>query len=118
MPLQEEVLNGDNQYQAEGYGLQDAKKGVIFTRLPPVLHLQLKRFEYDYMQDDYCKVNDRWVQERGGDRPRLSHLQIPAYSDFPYFLFCLVGCLANILDWNSRWKWISTLSWNSPAQSP
>jgi ubiquitin carboxyl-terminal hydrolase 7 len=38
-----EMLEGDNQYRAEGYGLQDAKKGVIFTKFPPVLHLQLVR---------------------------------------------------------------------------
>lgn len=52
-------MDGDNQYRAEGHGLQDARKGVIFTKLPPVLHLQLKRFEYDFMIDDYSKVNDR-----------------------------------------------------------
>lgn len=41
---------------AEGYGLQDAKKGVIFESFPPVLHLQLKRFEYDMMRDMMVKV--------------------------------------------------------------
>ncbi|KAI8821452.1 ubiquitin carboxyl-terminal hydrolase 5 [Fimicolochytrium jonesii] len=54
-----ETLDGDNKYQAEGYGLQDAKKGVIFTALPPVLHLQLKRFEYDFQRDAMVKINDR-----------------------------------------------------------
>lgn len=42
LKLQEEVLEGSNQYRAEGYGLQDAKKGQRITRLPPILSLQLK----------------------------------------------------------------------------
>jgi ubiquitin carboxyl-terminal hydrolase 7 len=55
--ITEEVLEGDNKYMAEGYGLQDAKKGVIFESFPPVLHLQLKRFEYDMMRDMMVKVS-------------------------------------------------------------
>lgn len=51
-----ETLEGDNKYQAEGLGLQDAKKGVIFQSFPPVLHLQLKRFEYDILRDAMVKV--------------------------------------------------------------
>lgn len=51
-----EVLEGENKYHAEGYGLQDANKGVIFESFPPVLHLQLKRFEYDFMRDTMVKV--------------------------------------------------------------
>eukprot|EP01135_Chromosphaera_perkinsii_P004175 Nk52_evm82s270 gene=Nk52_evmTU82s270 len=58
--IQVEDLNGDNKYQAEGYGYQDAKMGVIFQTFPPVLQLQLKRFEYDMMQDAMVKVNDRF----------------------------------------------------------
>ena len=54
--VQVETLEGDNKYQAEGFGLQDAKKGVIFQSFPPVLHLQLKRFEYDIQRDAMVKV--------------------------------------------------------------
>ncbi|KAF9432060.1 hypothetical protein BGZ76_011315 [Entomortierella beljakovae] len=54
-----ETLDGDNKYHAEGHGLQDARKGVIFESLPPVLHLQLKRFEYDIERDAMVKINDR-----------------------------------------------------------
>jgi ubiquitin carboxyl-terminal hydrolase 7 len=54
----EEVMDGDNKYHAEGHGLQDAKKGIIFKSFPPVLHLQLKRFIYDFDQDMTVKVND------------------------------------------------------------
>ncbi|KAK9254267.1 hypothetical protein V1507DRAFT_441983 [Lipomyces tetrasporus] len=57
--VQVETLNGENQYQATGYGLQDAEKGVIFQSFPPVLHLQLKRFEYDFNRDMMVKINDR-----------------------------------------------------------
>jgi ubiquitin carboxyl-terminal hydrolase 7 len=54
-----ETLDGDNKYYAEGFGLQNAKKGVIFHSFPPVLHLQLKRFDYDMMNDQFIKINDR-----------------------------------------------------------
>ncbi|KAF8201450.1 hypothetical protein BJ912DRAFT_1019409 [Pholiota molesta] len=54
-----EMLDGENKYQAEGFGLQDAKKGIIFESFPPVLHLQLKRFEYDMQRDAMVKINDR-----------------------------------------------------------
>ncbi|GAB2285666.1 CSN-associated deubiquitinating enzyme Ubp12 [Dionaea muscipula] len=55
-----ERLEGDNKYQAEQYGLQDARKGVLFIDFPPVLQLQLKRFEYDFMRDTMVKINDRY----------------------------------------------------------
>lgn len=35
---------------------QDARKGVKFVDLPPVLNLQLKRFEYDFQRDTMVKV--------------------------------------------------------------
>lgn len=58
--IQEETLEGENKYDAgEPYKLQEAKKGVIFESFPPVLHLQLKRFEYDVNRDAMMKVNDR-----------------------------------------------------------
>lgn len=58
--IQVETLEGENKYDAgPPYGLQDARKGVIFESFPPVLHLQLKRFEYDINRDAMMKVNDR-----------------------------------------------------------
>jgi ubiquitin carboxyl-terminal hydrolase 7 len=54
--IAEETLEGDNQYHAEGFGKQDAKKGCIFIKFPPVLTLHLKRFEYDVMRDAMYKV--------------------------------------------------------------
>jgi ubiquitin carboxyl-terminal hydrolase 7 len=58
--VQVETMDGENKYFAEGFGLQDAKKGIIFENFPQVLHLQLKRFEYDINRDAMMKVNDRY----------------------------------------------------------
>jgi len=56
-----EKMDGDNKYYAgEEHKLQDANKGVIFVSFPDVLHLQLKRFEYDISKDMMMKLNDRY----------------------------------------------------------
>ncbi|KAI9269716.1 cysteine proteinase [Helicostylum pulchrum] len=71
--ISEEVLQGDNKYSAADHGLQDAKKGVLFDSFPPVLHLQLKRFEYDMVTDNMVKINDRHeFPEKINLRPFLS----------------------------------------------
>ena len=59
--VEEEMLDGENQYEATGHGKQDAKKGVRFVRFPPVLHMQLKRFEFDYRSNQQVKVNSRYT---------------------------------------------------------
>lgn len=51
-----ETMDGENKYFAEGHGLQDARKGVIFESFPEVLHLHLKRFEYDFNTMQMQKV--------------------------------------------------------------
>ncbi|KAK3501559.1 hypothetical protein B0T13DRAFT_446675 [Neurospora crassa] len=59
--IQVEKLDGENQYYAgDEYKLQDANKGVIFQSFPDVLHLQLKRFEYDIQRDTMMKINARY----------------------------------------------------------
>ncbi|ORX59773.1 cysteine proteinase [Hesseltinella vesiculosa] len=58
--VQEETMDGENQYMAEGHGLQNARKGVIFERFPPVLHLHLKRFHYNAVDNVMVKINDRY----------------------------------------------------------
>jgi ubiquitin carboxyl-terminal hydrolase 7 len=59
--IQVETMDGDNQYFAgDNYKLQDARKGVIFESFPEVLHLQLKRFQYDIERDAMMKINDRY----------------------------------------------------------
>ena len=54
-----DILNGEYKYTTENFGLQDAKKGIIFESFPRVLYVQLKRFEYDIHQDAMVKINDR-----------------------------------------------------------
>lgn len=59
--IQVETMDGENQYFAgDDFKLQDAKKGVIFESFPEVLHLQLKRFQYDIDRDAMMKINDRY----------------------------------------------------------
>ncbi|KAM3524529.1 hypothetical protein NHJ13051_004479 [Beauveria bassiana] len=59
--IQVEKMDGENQYFAgDEHKLQDADKGVIFNSFPDVLHLQLKRFEYDIQRDMMMKINDRY----------------------------------------------------------
>lgn len=59
--IQVEKMDGENQYFAgDEFKLQDANKGIIFQSFPEVLHLQLKRFEYDIERDAMMKINDRY----------------------------------------------------------
>lgn len=58
--IAEETMDGENRYHADKHGLQDAKKGVSFELFPDVLHLHLKRFEYDFNTYAMQKVNDHY----------------------------------------------------------
>ncbi|OQR88705.1 ubiquitin carboxyl-terminal hydrolase 5 [Thraustotheca clavata] len=58
--IEVEMLDGENQYDAKDYGKQDAKKGLAFESLPPILNIQLKRFEYDPLRDGMVKIHDRF----------------------------------------------------------
>ena len=50
------TLAGEYGYQTGEFGLQDARAAVAFQALPPVLHLQLKRYEYDTQRDIVVRV--------------------------------------------------------------
>ena len=50
------TLDGENKYWVEGFGLQDAWRGITFQSFPPVLHLQLNRYKYDMQFDTSVKV--------------------------------------------------------------
>lgn len=39
--------------------MQDAEKGVLFKTFPPVIHMQLLRFQYDPLTDANVKINDK-----------------------------------------------------------
>jgi len=94
-----ETLEGENKYMAEGYGLQDAKKGVIFQSFPPVLQLHLKRFEYDFEHDEMVKNNDRF------EYPEIINLSkyLENYNnkDLPENDYILYGVLVHSGDINS-----------------
>ncbi|KAI9676402.1 MAG: hypothetical protein M1817_000559 [Caeruleum heppii] len=93
-----ETMDGENKYFAEGHGLQDAKKGVIFESFPQVLHLQLKRFEYDINRDAMMKVNDRYeFPETFDASPYLSE---DADKSEPY-IYQLHGVLVHSGDFNA-----------------
>ncbi|KAL0234860.1 hypothetical protein PCE1_001896 [Barthelona sp. PCE] len=50
-----EVLDGENQYDTEDYGLQDVYKGQLFHKLPGVLMFHLQRIAYDWRADTITK---------------------------------------------------------------
>uniref|UniRef100_A0A8R1EUT7 Ubiquitin carboxyl-terminal hydrolase n=1 Tax=Caenorhabditis japonica TaxID=281687 RepID=A0A8R1EUT7_CAEJA len=52
-----ELLDDENKYDAGDFGLQRAEKGVKFVELPPVLHVQLMRFQYCGVEQ---KINERF----------------------------------------------------------
>ena len=96
--IQVETMDGDNKYFAEGFGLQDAKKGVIFESFPQVLHLQLKRFEYDVNRDAMMKVNDRYEFPDTFDA--TPYLSKDAPTSEPY-IYKLHGVLVHSGDFNA-----------------
>lgn len=59
--ISKEMLDGENKYDAEVHGKQDAEKGVIFTKFPPVLTIHLKRFDFDIQRMCFAKIHDKIV---------------------------------------------------------
>jgi ubiquitin carboxyl-terminal hydrolase 7 len=51
-----ELMEGDNRVRVDEQGLQDAHRGCRFSYFPPVLHMQLKRFEFDFVRETIVKV--------------------------------------------------------------
>ncbi|KAK5463058.1 ubiquitin-specific protease ubp15 [Exophiala xenobiotica] len=99
--IQVETLEGENKYDAgEPYKLQDAKKGVIFESFPPVLHLQLKRFEYDINRDAMMKVNDRHEFPDEFDASLYLSEEAKAASTEPW-IYQLHGVLVHSGDFNA-----------------
>ncbi len=72
--VEEERLEGDNQFYLHGFGLQNGKKGTRFLHFPPVLQLELKRFEYDFMRDKMGKICDRYEFSEELDLNRFLHV--------------------------------------------
>lgn len=59
--VEKETLNGENKYDAgDDRGKQDAEKGVVFTKFPPVLTIHLKRFAFDMTKMGFTKIHDEF----------------------------------------------------------
>jgi hypothetical protein len=59
--VEAERMQGDNKYKPnDEIGYQDADRGTEFAEFPAVLHLHLKRFEYDWERDCMAKINDHY----------------------------------------------------------
>lgn len=54
-----EILEGENAYDAEKFGRQRASKGVRVVEWPPVLTLQLLRFQFDFELGEMRKIDSR-----------------------------------------------------------
>lgn len=85
--IEVEMLEGDNKYHADGHGLQDAKKGVLIQSFPPVLQLQLKRFEYDPYRNRTVKINDKYIFTRTLDLNKFGKDSDDANVDLTYELY-------------------------------
>ena len=59
-----EELHSNNQYQTDIYGKQDAIKRTVFSHLPKVLLIQLKRFEYNVEHNQMDKVYSSFTFEQ------------------------------------------------------
>ena len=91
-----EILEGDNKYDAGTFGLQDAKKGTKFQKFPPVLYLQLMRFQYDPLMDMNVKINDRYV---------LNWIKIIFYRRDPTYLSTRDCYYRLNYDWQHFFPW-------------
>ena len=58
--VEQEKLEGANQYETEKYGKQDAIMGIEFVELPSVLQLHLSRIVYDFNYDQMVKLYTRF----------------------------------------------------------
>jgi ubiquitin carboxyl-terminal hydrolase 7 len=55
-----ELLDGDNQYQTDEFGKQDVTITTKFVEFPPVLHVHLRRFAYNYDLESMTKINSQF----------------------------------------------------------
>ena len=58
-----ESLVGDNRYESQEYGLQDAELTTRFLTCPRVLMIHLKRFEFDQLSQSNEKLNYLYMFE-------------------------------------------------------
>lgn len=89
-----DILNGENQYQTENHGLQDAEMGIKILECPKVLQIHLQRFEFDQQTHRNRKVNSKFEFEEkldlskylSNDKPAKYELfQVVVHSGNPDF---------------------------------
>ena len=85
-------LEGQEQYQTEEFGKQDAEMTSLFAAFPPVLMIQLRRFEHDGQAQRNCKVNDRFEFPTEID---LTKFMTPAAAQTRQNLYELYGVLVH-----------------------
>lgn len=85
--VKEQELTGPNRYNTrrEDLGRQDARRGARFKRLPPVLQMHLKRFDYDAQTGSMRKLQsefkfptvlklNRFMRSGSDDQPPPSYV--------------------------------------------
>jgi len=58
------MLDGESKHQTGSFGMQDARSGIIFQSFPPVLHLKLKRYDYDMQRGAMFKVHVTYILDK------------------------------------------------------
>ncbi|KAK2950865.1 putative Ubiquitin C-terminal hydrolase 12 [Blattamonas nauphoetae] len=56
-----EIMEGENKWNTEQFGMQDAVKETRFLSLPPVLSLQLMRWEYSPYLQNFSKLSSSFT---------------------------------------------------------
>lgn len=99
-----ELLTQENKYFAgEQHGYQDAERRSVFTSLPPVLMLHLRRFEFSTLIRDQIKVHQRFEYQ---DELDLSNFVLgSASSAKEENIFVLHRC-----DYNARLTVLNSLT--------
>ncbi|KAF0468380.1 cysteine proteinase [Gigaspora margarita] len=105
----DETLEGDNKYEAEEYGLQVAKKKVIFESLPPVLHIHLNWFEYDAKDDCMIELNHRYEFPKEIDLQKYLSSDVSEVDKFKSHKYLLHGAIVRYRSSKNRYfAWLKT----------
>ena len=57
--MSEEKLDGENQFETPKHGKQDAVKFIRFKKMPPILQIQLRRYDFDPNVGNFVKSNQK-----------------------------------------------------------
>lgn len=89
--LETQELTGDEQYNSGEFGMQDAVMGTEFLSFPPVLMIQLRRFEHDWEKNRNIKINDYFEYPKEIDlTPYLSPHSEQLKRNNKYILFSVI----------------------------